>query len=242
MPVPAHRTLSARLALAGLLLVPACAAWVASPALAAETAQASAPAPAGSDLNKTPSPSTTPSSAVAKPVPGATAAGDTRPAPAPEAASPSARAALEQLLGGAAGAEAGDMAADARTITTVRAGETLDLIIRRTLGDTPFKEGLLRAAFVEANPRLYPNGNIQRLPTGTPVQVPSAADLRRHLMRALGPERAAALAGAAKPLAPLAPAPAPAPARVVEAVAAPTASLPPAPPRPDHRGWVRFPG
>ena len=240
MPVPAHRTLPARLALAGrLLLVPACAAWVASPALAAEAAQASAPAPEGSDRAKT----NTPSTAAAKPVPGAAAAGDIRPAPAPETASASARAALEQLLGGAASAEAGELAADARTLTTVRAGETLDLIIRRTLGDTPFKEGLLRAAFVEANPRLYPNGNIQRLPTGTPVQVPSAADLRRHLLRALGPERAAALAGMAK--APAPPAPAPVPARVLEAAAAPTTpttSLPPAPPRPDHRGWVRFPG
>ncbi len=235
MPATAPHTLSTRLVLAGLLLAPACAVWVASPARAADAAHASAPASEGSDRAKT----VTPSSAAAKQPTGVTAGGDARPAPIPEAASPSARAALEQLLGGASTAEAGEPAADARTVTTVRAGETLDVIIRRTLGDTPFKEGLLRAAFVEANPRLYPNGNIQRLPTGTQVQVPSAADLRRHLMRALGPERAAALAGVAKASAARGAAPA---SVVVEAATSPTVSLPPAPPRPDHRGWVRFPG
>jgi ethanolamine ammonia-lyase large subunit len=97
------------------------------------------------------------------------------------------------LLGAPTAAEAGEPATDARTTTAVRAGETLDVIIRRTLGDTPFKENFLRAAFVEANPRLYPNGNIQRLPTGTLVQVPSAADLRR-LQRGILPEMAAAVA------------------------------------------------
>jgi hypothetical protein len=148
------------------------------------------------------------------------------------------------LLGAPTPADAGEPSADARTTTAVRAGETLDVIIRRTLGDTPFKENLLRAAFVDANPRLYPNGNIQRLATGTLVQVPSAADLRRQLLRALGPERAAALAGRAKPAPPPAPPVAPEPAPVVAAATPPNAAavVPPAPPRPDHRGWVRFPG
>jgi pilus assembly protein FimV len=166
----------------------------------------------------------------------------TRAAVVSEVASPAARVALEQLLGAPAEAEPGEPAADARTTTVVRAGETLDVIIRRTLGNTPFKENLLRAAFVEANPRLYPNGNIQRLPNGTKVQVPSAADLRRHLLRSLGPERAAALAGRTKPAVTSAPDPAPVVAAAPPSSAAATPPSPPPPPRPDHRGWVRFPG
>lgn len=227
------------LALASLLLVSALWVGPLSPARAAEGAASSASAAHG-DNSAT-------QGAAAKSASAASPGRGARPAAAPEAASSAARAALEQLLGAPTVAETGEPAVDARTTTTVRAGETLDVIIRRTLGDTPFKENLLRAAFVEANPRLYPNGNIQRLPTGTPVQVPSAADLRRHLLRALGSERAAALAGGAKPAAPraLEPAPlvvaAPAPSEATSPPPA-SASLPPAPPRPDHRGWVRFPG
>lgn len=158
-----------------------------------------------------------------------------------EAASPAARAALEQLLGLPAAGSAASAAAgiEARTTTTVREGETLDRIIRRTMGNTPFKDSLLQAAFVEANPRAYPNGSIQRLPVGTVLHVPSAADLRRHLARALGPDRAAALAGGAPaPASGHVPGPAAVPARPASSAAAP----PPPPPRPDHRGWVRFPG
>lgn len=161
-------------------------------------------------------------------------------APAPESASPAARAALEQLLGlnapaqGASGQAEGSP--EARTTTAVRAGETLDRIIRRTMGNTPFKDNLLQAAFVEANPRAYPNGSIQRLPVGTVINVPSASDLRRHLLRALGPDRAAALAGGAPPSA-SAHSAAPVAARPASA-----AALPAPPPKPDHRGWVRFPG
>jgi pilus assembly protein FimV len=159
------------------------------------------------------------------------------PVAPPEVASPAARAALEELL---ALPPSGDTvgAADAgRTTTAVRAGETLDVIIRRTMGDMPFKDSLMRAAFVNANPRAYPNGNIQRLPTGTVLNVPSMADLRLLLARSLGPERVAALRAAqAAPSATQAAAAASA-ARAASAAAA----FPPPPPRPDHRGWVRFP-
>ncbi len=166
-------------------------------------------------------------------------------ADAGDAVSSTARAALEQLLGmgGAASASGGassgkaEAAAEPRATTTVREGETLDRIIRRTMGNTPFKDSLLQAAFVEANPRAYPNGSIQRLPVGTVLNVPSASDLRRHLLRVLGADRAAALAGNAP-----ATAPGPGAATAVAAAKPASAAVPAPPPRPDHRGWVRFPG
>ncbi len=238
MTVIARTHRPAALTLGGLLLLTGLGVCMAPPARAADAAPApSAAAPRGAaGPSAAPAPSSAPAPAPSSASRGAAA----RPAAVSEPPSPAARAALEQLLGAPTSAEAGEPATDARTTTAVRAGETLDVIIRRTLGDTPFKENFLRAAFVEANPRLYPNGNIQRLPTGTLVQVPSAADLRRHLLRALGPERAAALAARAKPAVPLAPDPTP----VVTAAPPPSAAaaVPPAPPRPDHRGWVRFPG
>ena len=207
------------LACAGLMLVVALAALAPVQALRAADTSPATPAPSA-----------------ARP---ATPAGtESEPAQASSAA----RAALEQLLGltGAepAAASASPAAAEARTTTTVREGETLDRIIRRTMGNTPFKDNLLQAAFVEVNPRAYPNGSIQRLPPGTVIHVPSAADLRRHLLRALGAERAAALAAA-----PAARAPSPSAGHTATAAARPaSASAPPAPARPDHRGWVRFPG
>ena len=177
----------------------------------------------------------------------ARASAPARPAPVTRAdvipASPAGRAALMELIGPLDEPEAADGSASVRAVTAVRPGETLDGIIRRTLGDLPFKESFLRALFVQVNPRAYPNGNVQRLDPGTPLNVPSVADLRAALRRSLGPERAAALRGTSAPEAAgvsrssagASPAPG------AGTTAASVAVTPALPPKPDYRGWVRFP-
>ena len=184
-----------------------------------------------------PAPAAKPAAAASAAKPPARPAAASRTVTLPE--SPAARTALLELIGSLDEGEAVDGAsASARTVTAVRPGETLDVIVRRTMGDLPFKESFMRALFVEVNPRAYPNGNVQRLDPGTPLNVPSLADVRAALQRSLGPARAAALRGNAAPPAGSAAA---ASANMAQAVPPAVLVLPPPPPKPDHRGWVRFP-
>lgn len=62
-----------------------------------------------------------------------------------------------------------------RMQVTVRRGESLNAVIRRTFPDTPYKDDVVRRAFVQFNPSALARG---RLLAGTVLQVPTAQDLR----------------------------------------------------------------
>jgi Tfp pilus assembly protein FimV len=64
-----------------------------------------------------------------------------------------------------------------RTQVVVRAGETLDAVIRRNLADSPYKEALLRRAFVQINPAAFERGNTNRLKAGAVLLVPTDGDV-----------------------------------------------------------------
>lgn len=72
-------------------------------------------------------------------------------------------------------------AATPRATVTVQRGETLDRLIRRTLPTNPLHPDLLRAAFVNANPQVFPKGAAHAMRSGTSLQVPSTEDLRQLL-------------------------------------------------------------
>ena len=69
-----------------------------------------------------------------------------------------------------------------RQRVTARRGETLDGVIRRTMGDSPFKEAFLRGVFLELNAGAFHTGTTRLLPEST-LFVPNVADLRSHLTR-----------------------------------------------------------
>lgn len=71
--------------------------------------------------------------------------------------------------------------AQRRTITVMR-GETLDRAIRRALPNLPLHPDFLRQAFVRVNPQVFPKGAPHNLRTGTPLQVPTADELRYMLV------------------------------------------------------------
>ena len=111
-------------------------------------------------------------------------------------ARPEARQALEVLLGSLAEGEAvvpskavspsNPVVANTRQRTVVRAGETLDAVVRRTLSHLPIKDTVLRAAFVELNPTAFVNGSVHRLRAGSELVVPSPEDVRRLMLRDAG--------------------------------------------------------
>ena len=76
-------------------------------------------------------------------------------------------------------------------VVMVQRGDTLDRIIRRTLGDTPFSDTFLRKAFVQLNPQAFrASGNPNLISAGSALRVPTAAQLQQ-LMRAHYPHSAA---------------------------------------------------
>lgn len=85
-------------------------------------------------------------------------------------------------------------AGSARSTTQVQRGEGLDAVIRRTLPGLPLKEDFLRRAFMRVNPEVYPTAKLRPLRTGTPLQVPSADELRQ-MIKEQGPFAAALLHG-----------------------------------------------
>jgi hypothetical protein len=100
--------------------------------------------------------------------PVAAARGDSPGAPgAPAAATPA-----------AGGAEAGrhDPGA-ARARLVVQPRETLDAVIRRTHRGSPFRDDLLRRAFVQLNPAAFERGSPHALLAGAELQVPTVADV-----------------------------------------------------------------
>jgi len=62
---------------------------------------------------------------------------------------------------------------------TVQRGDTLDRLIRQTMGGSPLKIELLRKAFVDGNPQAFVFGNVSRLRAGVVLQVPDHTKLLR---------------------------------------------------------------
>jgi len=101
--------------------------------------------------------------------------------PAAPAKSTHAHAAIEpsmkQLVSDTVAADAHGQSAD-REPYKVQTKDTLDSVIRKTLPTTPFSNGVLREAFMKANPQVFPEGRLQRLRTGQMLRIPDAAMLR----------------------------------------------------------------
>ena len=65
---------------------------------------------------------------------------------------------------------------------TVKRGETLDRLIRRTLPDVPLHPDFLRKAFVNLNPQVFPSGSPHQMRSGASLKVPSLPALRQMMM------------------------------------------------------------
>jgi Tfp pilus assembly protein FimV len=65
---------------------------------------------------------------------------------------------------------------------SVRTGETLDQVIRQTMGNSPLKVELLRQAFIDQNPKAFTKTSPRYLMAGAVLNVPNHEDLlRQHL-------------------------------------------------------------
>ena len=132
----------------------------------------------------------------------APAAAPAAAASAPAAARPSApdkpptRQALETLLGALPPQAQGQTEGPIRVRVTALRGETVDAVIRRTMGDMPFKENFLRGVFLELNAAAVQPGTT-RLIAGSQLQVPHLEDLRSHLQRVLGPSQSVSASASA---------------------------------------------
>lgn len=90
-------------------------------------------------------------------------------------------------------------------------GESLDAVITKTLGDSPLKLAVLRAAFIQQNPAAFVEGKAPLLRKGAVLMVPDHNALLLSLMP-----------------------PAPAPVAAMESQAAPS-------PDDDRKRWVKYP-
>lgn len=64
----------------------------------------------------------------------------------------------------------------------VRTGDTLDQVIRQTMGNSPLKVELLRQAFIEQNPKAFTKSTPRHLMAGAVLTVPNHDELmRQHL-------------------------------------------------------------
>ena len=69
----------------------------------------------------------------------------------------------------------------------VRPGETLDRILARALGATPFAPALVRKTVVDMNPTAFAGGSAHRLNAGATLVLPSLQDLQAVAMGATSP-------------------------------------------------------
>ena len=78
----------------------------------------------------------------------------------------------------------------------VQRGDTLDRIIRRSLGETPFSADFLRKAFVELNPHAFrAGGNPHLVSAGSTLRVPTAAQLQQRMQAYFPPSPALSATG-----------------------------------------------
>lgn len=59
----------------------------------------------------------------------------------------------------------------------VKSGETLDQVIRKTMGDSPLKLEILRQAFIDQNPQAFTKSSPRALMAGAILQIPNHDDL-----------------------------------------------------------------
>lgn len=85
---------------------------------------------------------------------------------------------LQAMAASAASASPGPAAGvKARATVTDQRGETLDRLIRRALPGMPLHPDLLRQAFVQLNPQVFPKGTMHAMRAGTALVVPGSEDL-----------------------------------------------------------------
>lgn len=60
-------------------------------------------------------------------------------------------------------------------------GDTLDVIIGRTMSDIPIRRSVLRDAFVRANPHAFRSGNPHFLLANTNLRIPGPDDIRGYV-------------------------------------------------------------
>lgn len=65
----------------------------------------------------------------------------------------------------------------------VRRGETLDMVIRRLMPQSPLQRNLLRSAFVKANPHAFRRNNPNWMYAGTVLQIPDVEHLRQVIFK-----------------------------------------------------------
>ena len=75
----------------------------------------------------------------------------------------------------------GAQAAEPARTYNVVSGDTLDKVIRQTMGDSPFKIEILRQAFIQQNPQAFTKGSSKVLMAGAVLRVPSQDDLMRRV-------------------------------------------------------------
>ena len=64
----------------------------------------------------------------------------------------------------------------------VQSGDTLDKVVRHTMGDSPLKPELLRQAFIQQNPQAFTKSSPRALVVGAVLTVPNHDDvLRMHM-------------------------------------------------------------
>jgi len=64
----------------------------------------------------------------------------------------------------------------------VQSGDTLDKVVRQTMGDSPLKPELLRQAFIQQNPQAFTKSSPRALMVGAVLTVPNHDDvLRMHM-------------------------------------------------------------
>ena len=67
----------------------------------------------------------------------------------------------------------------AQSTYEVKSGETLDQVIRKTMGDSPLKMELLRQAFIDQNPQAFNKSSPRALMAGAILRLPNHDDLLR---------------------------------------------------------------
>ncbi len=65
----------------------------------------------------------------------------------------------------------------------VRRGETLDMVIRRLMPNSPLQRNLLRSAFVKANPHAFRRNNPNWMYAGAVLQIPDVEHLRQVIFK-----------------------------------------------------------
>lgn len=81
----------------------------------------------------------------------------------------------------AVGMSLGVQAAEPARTYNVISGDTLDKVIRQTMGDSPFKIEVLRQAFIQQNPQAFTKTSPRFLMAGAVLKVPSQDDLMRRV-------------------------------------------------------------